>query len=378
MHRARPFFAAHLQSSLGTGAGYVAILLLAYEQLGSAWGATAVLLADLAPAMLLGPLLGGLIDRTSRLGCAIAADVLGALAFAGLAFLPHSTASLFALALLAGLSSALLRPATCALLPAIVSPDKLTRANGVFGAVREIGQLAGPALAAAILLVAEPSALLAFNAATFAVSALLLTRLRGRMDPPAETEREASADTKSLLRDRATRGLFATSAAVMLVAGATNVAELVLARDELGAGGSGFGLLVTAFGCGMLAGSLTPPRYLTSIALLAAGLLGTAAAPNLPLAMLAFAVAGIGNGLFIVTVRNLVQTTVPERAHGRAFGLLDALDSWAFGAAILAGGALAASLGGRATFAIAGTGAVLVLLASLRPREVKAWAASGN
>ena len=62
--RARWFFAAHLQSALGTGAGYVALLLLAYEQLGSAWGATAVLIADLAPAMLLGPLLGGLIDRT--------------------------------------------------------------------------------------------------------------------------------------------------------------------------------------------------------------------------------------------------------------------------------------------------------------------------
>ena len=154
----------------------------------------------------------------------------------------------------------------------------------------------------------------------------------------------------------------------MLVAGATNVAELVLARDELGAGGTGFALLVTAFGCGMLAGSLhRAPRYLTSIALLAVGLLGTAAAPNLPLAMLAFAVAGIGNGLFIVTVRDLIQTTIPERSHGRAFGVLDSIDSWAFGAAILAGGALAASLGGRITFAIAGTGALLVLLAALRP-----------
>ena len=375
MHRARPFFAAHLQSSLGTGAGYVAILLLAYEQLGNAWGATAVLLADLAPAMLLGPLLGGLIDRTSRLGCAIAADVIGALAFAGLAFLPHSTTSLVLLALVAGLSSALLRPATCALLPAIVTREELTKANGIFGAVREIGQLAGPALAAGVLLVATPSTLLAFNAATFAVSALLLTRLRGKLNPPAADTTDEQTTSTSL---RAARPLFVTSAAVMLVAGATNVAELVLARDELGAGGTGFALLVTAFGCGMLAGSLTRPRYEASIALLAVGLLGTAAAPNLPLAMLAFAVAGIGNGLFIVTVRSLIQTTIPERSHGRAFGVLDSIDSWAFGAAILAGGALAASLGGRITFAIAGTGALLVLLAALRPREVTAWAASGN
>lgn len=58
--------------------------------------------------------------------------------------------------------------------------------------------------------------------------------------------------------------------------------------------------------------------------------------------------------------------------------MLDAIDSWDFGAAVLAGGALAASLGGRTTFAIAGTGALLVLVASLRPKEVRTWVASGN
>ena len=143
--QARWFFAAHLQGALGTGAGYVALLLLAYEQLGSAWGATAVLIADLAPAMLLGPLLGGLIDRTSRLGCAIAAEVIGAAAFAGLVF-AHGTVPLIALALAAGFGSALLRPATCALLPAVVTPASLSAANGLFGAMREIGQLLGPAV----------------------------------------------------------------------------------------------------------------------------------------------------------------------------------------------------------------------------------------
>jgi MFS family permease len=377
MHRARPFFAAHLQSSLGTGAGYVAILLLAYEQLGSAWGATAVLLADLAPAMFLGPLLGGLIDRTSRRGCAIAADLIGALAFAGLAFLPHSLPSLLALALLAGLSSALLRPASCALLPAIVAPEQLMRANGIFGAMREIGQLAGPALAAAVLLVAEPSALLAFNALTFAVSALLLTRVRPHATTP--DEQEEPRGTADLLRDRTVRGLLVTSGAVMLVAGATNVAELVLAKQELHGGASGFALLVAAFGCGMLTGSLLGgrdddtlrQRYLLAIALLGAGLLATAASPVLPLAMIAFSVAGAGNGLFLVTVRVLLQKLIPDAAHGRAFGLLDAIDSWGFGAAIVGGGALAASVGGRATFAIAGALALIVLFFAYRTTKRK-------
>ena len=74
--------------------------------------------------MLLGPLLGGLIDRTGRLGCAIAAELIGALAFAGLVF-AHGAVPLLALALAAGLGSALLRPATCALLPAVVYPPHL-------------------------------------------------------------------------------------------------------------------------------------------------------------------------------------------------------------------------------------------------------------
>jgi MFS family permease len=374
--RARWFFAAHLQSALGTGAGYVALLLLAYEQIGSAWGATAVLIADLAPAMLLGPLLGGLIDRTSRLGCAIAADVIGALAFAALVF-ADGTIALIALALAAGFGTALLRPATCALLPSIVHPHRLTAANGMFGAVREIGQLIGPAVAGALLLVAAPDIVLALNAVTFAVSALFLIRLRGHVQAAQRSEETAvggPTDVLGVLRDPLVRSLILTSGGVMLVAGATNVAELVLARDQLHGGGTGFALLVSAFGCGMLAGSLLGPRddfalrrrYLAAIAALGFGLLGTAAAPILPVAMLAFALAGIGNGLFLVTVRVLMQKLIPEQAHGRAFGLLDAIDSWGFGAAIVAGGALAAGAGGRVTFAIAGTAALLVLIAAAR------------
>jgi MFS family permease len=372
--RARWFFAAHLQGALGTGAGYVALLLLAYEQLGSAWGATAVLIADLAPAMLLGPLLGGLIDRTSRLGCAIAAELIGALAFAGLVF-AHGAAALIALALAAGIGSALLRPATCALLPAVVTPRSLGAANGLFGAVREIGQLIGPALAAGLMLCAAPALVLGLNAVTFAASALLMTRLRGHVaDTVAEAGVQAPTNILDVLREPFVRSLVLTSGAVMLVAGATNVAELVLANDQLGGGRSGFALLVAAFGCGMLTGSLIGgrdddtlrQRYLLAIALLGTGLLATAASPVLPLAMIAFSVAGVGNGLFLVTVRVLMQKLIPEPAHGRAFGLLDAIDSWGFGAAIVGGGALAASLGGRATFAIAGALALLVLITAYR------------
>ena len=70
--------------------------------------------------------------------------------------------------------------------------------------------------------------------------------------------------------------------------------------------------------------------------------------------MFTFAFTGVGNGLFNMSNRTLLQRPIPERVHGRAFGLVDSLDSWGFGLAVIAGGALATAFGGRAMFAIAG------------------------
>src|SRR5262249_22021550 len=149
-----------------------------------------------------------------------------------------------ALALAAGLGSALLRPATCALLPGVVADARLGAANAVFGAVRELGQLLGPVCAAGALALVGAPAVLALNALTFAASALMLPRLRGHVRPAeADPEEEARG---GVLRLPGVRALILTSGAVMFTSGATNVAELVLAKSDLHAGGSGFGVLVSA------------------------------------------------------------------------------------------------------------------------------------
>jgi hypothetical protein len=61
--RVRGFFAAHAQSSLGNGAAYVALLVLAYDRLHSPWAITLVLLADMGAPMILGPFCGAAADR---------------------------------------------------------------------------------------------------------------------------------------------------------------------------------------------------------------------------------------------------------------------------------------------------------------------------
>src|SRR5215210_1575530 len=114
--RARVFFAVLTQSALGTGAGYVALLLLAYERYHSAWAISIILAADLVPAMLLGPLFGALADRTSRRACVVIADLLRAGAFVGIA-LVDSFGATVGFALLAGAGTGLFTPAALAALP---------------------------------------------------------------------------------------------------------------------------------------------------------------------------------------------------------------------------------------------------------------------
>lgn len=370
---ARRFLLAQAQGSLGAGAGYVALLLLAYDRIGSAWAATAVLLADLLPAMLLGPLLGALADRTSRLGCAVVADVIRAGAFAGVV-LADGVAPMIGCALVAGLGTALFRPASYALLPGLVADERLAALNGLYGAVRDAGQVLGPAVAGVLLLVAAPDLVLGLNAVTFGASALLLLGLRGQVRPvPAPAAEQVSLG--GALAAPSVRALIGASGAVTFAAATMNVGELVLAQRDLAVGPTGYALLVSAYGCGLVAGSLRAGRggderrrHLAGIAILGAGMVATALAPVLAAALVTFACTGFGNGLFVVSNRVLLQRAVPERLHGRAFGVLDAVDCWGFAGAVLAGGALATAAGGRITFALSGIALLLVFAAYAAPR----------
>jgi MFS family permease len=371
-HRAvRSFFIAQAQGAIGDGAGYVALLLLAYDRLGSAWAATAMTLADFGPAMLLGPLLGALVDRHGRLRSAIVSDLIRAVAFGGLLFV-HHPAGMLALAILAGIGTALFRPASGALLPTLTTPERLTTANALQAMLRDGGQLLGPALAAGLLLVAGPETVLGFNAATFVISALLLTRLRGRAREVAPARESQAPSVRLVLADVRTRVLLVTSGVVTLAGGTLNVAELALSQEDLQAGGTGLAFLIGAMGVGLTLGSGlgADSRDGLGLALVAAGMVGAALAPVLILAVAAFAVLGVGNGIFFVSNRVMLQRQVAEHLHGRAFGLVSSFDSWGVCAAVLLGGLLVTTLGARPTLALAGAAMLVIALVSRRALAV--------
>jgi MFS family permease len=379
--RARWFFAALAQSALGNGAGYVALLLIAYDRWHSPWAITLVLLADLLPAMLLGPVFGAAADRWSRRRCMILADVLRFGAFVGIGLVGSIELTL-ALALVAGCGTGLYAPAALASLPGLVEPRRLPAATSVYGAIADLGFTAGPAIAAAVLLFSSPESLTIANGVTFAISAVVLAGLRF-----GETPVSVEARRPSLLQD-AREGLTATagmtgirivlgmSAGALFFAGVFNVAELPFAEDVLGSTDVGYSVLATSFGLGFIVGSLSgsrggsakllKSRYQLGVLVLGAGFLSSGVAPNYAAALVAFAIAGLGNGMLLVFERQIIQAFVPDRLAGRVFGIKDALSAWAFGAAFICAGALIALIGVRELLVAAGIGTIATWLLSLQ------------
>jgi MFS family permease len=377
--RARLFFLALTQSALGTGAAYVALLLIAYDRFHSPWAISLVLLADLLPAMLLGPVFGAAADRWSRKWCAVGADVIRAGAFIGIAIV-DSFPTTIGFALIAGAGTALFTPATLAGLPSLVGKERLPAATSLYGAIADLGFTAGPGLAAALLVLVGPAEILFVNGLTFAASAVVLAPIRFGA-PVVRAGREGGRVVLSLLREagmglrvvrrmRAVRVVIAGSTAALFFGGVFNVGELPFATNELDTSDAGYSILVALFGLGFILGSLAGSsggqslllrrRFVQGAMLMGLGLLLSGLAPSLPAALVTFTLAGFGNGLLLVHERLIVQADVPDAMMGRAFGVKDALASWAFGSAYFAAGALLTLVSPRELIAAAGLGGLLV------------------
>jgi MFS family permease len=376
--RARAFLLTYAQSALGNGMAIVALLVLAYEREPSPWAITLVLLAYDLPPGFLGPLAGALVDRVSRRWCVIAADLVRAGAFAGMAVAGGIEATV-GFALLAGAATALYSPAALASLPSLVPEERLPVVTSLYGGITDVGRTAGPALAALLFPLVGADGVMMINAATFAISALVLSVIPfgeavARVtlaDASPSFMQEVREGLRETMRVPIARVVVITSTGVILFASMLNVAELPLTH-ELGGGASAFALLLTAQGVGVVIGSLSgarrgglgeyKARYVAGALAVALGMATMAVLPWLAAVGVAFAVFGVGNGLQVVHERLIFQRAIPQRLMGRAFALLDALGAWAFALAYLIGGATVSLLGTRGAIGVAAGGALAVTL----------------
>ncbi|MGZ5213257.1 MAG: MFS transporter, partial [Actinomycetota bacterium] len=192
------------------------------------------------------------------------------------------------------------------------------------------------------------------------------------------------ADTREGLahvrRHRVARAVVITLFIGVAFAGIDNVALVFLAREVLGAGAFGYGVVAAAFGVGMLAASVAlsggrsrSPRTLLigGWLLTAVGTVLTGLAPVVWLAAMAQATGGAGNGADNVASDTLIQRSVPREMLGRVFGVTSTAAFVGGGIAYAAGGPLLDATSPRFVFLVAGVGvlAVVGLAHILLPKE---------
>ncbi|MGV9772328.1 MFS transporter [Streptosporangium sp. NPDC003464] len=191
--RFRLLWSGQALSHIGDAVTPVALALAIVTATGSATDLGLVLAAQSTATVAL-MLPGGVwADRLPRQRVMLVADLVRGLAHAvmgvGLITGTVGTLHLAALAALSGAASAFFLPATTGLLPATVAPEHLPRANALMAIANRGSTLLGPGIATALALTAGPGWALVLDAATFAVSAVLLSRLRLAPVPPVPHER---------------------------------------------------------------------------------------------------------------------------------------------------------------------------------------------
>ncbi|MDO9353612.1 MAG: MFS transporter [Solirubrobacteraceae bacterium] len=377
----RPFLVTSFQSYLGNEMAYVGLLLLAYAQEPSSWAITALLIAEFLPPMLLGSAAGALADRHSRRTLVVSTDVVRAVAFVGLAVSPSIITTL-ALATVVSFAQTVFRPASRASVPSLAGHERVDDAMGALSFSYTVASTAGPLLAAVLLLAGGPATVMLVNAATFLISAAIISRLpldrRGpkdrRGDAGASEEPEVPGGARrtiALLRTMdVVPAVFVAGIGAALAFAMINVAEPLLVRDTLGGGESAFALLVAIYGAGAILGSALARTRLDLLFVAVAGSVVTvgltALSPTVPVAAALFAATGVFNGLYLTSEDRLLASLVPQAVQGRVYGFKDSLESGAFLAAYAVAGAVAALSGPRAVFLVSALTALALGLVALR------------
>lgn len=270
----RRLFVGRTTSLIGDGMSPIAI---AFAVLGLGGSATDLGIVFAAHSLLLIGLVlsaGVVGDRISPRLSMLGADLVRTVAMAVMAtILLSGSAGIWQIAVLyaiVGGATAFFNPASNVIVPQVVSASRLQEANALLELSRSLGKVIGPALAGLLLGLGSPGAAVAFDAGTFAVSAVALLGLR---PAPVEAAERTSflAELRHGWREFSVRSWLVAvvcGAAVSnaIFAPAIQVLGPTVAQESLG-GSSAWAVIATSMGLGALIGgaialSIRPRRPL--------------------------------------------------------------------------------------------------------------------
>jgi MFS family permease len=329
------YFAGRAVSAVGDSFYAVALILAVLQSTHSVTSGAMVLLAGTVPVVILTLIGGTLSDRLPRNRVMLSSDLMrSATQFVMAALLFRSNPPLWALMVTQfcyGAGDAFFDPASTGLLPQIVASEDLPAANSVLQLSSNGALVVGPAAAGITIAFAGAPLAVAFDAVSFLASAIslyFLTVPKGGLSLASDSILDQLKAGFVELRGR--QWVVVTACYLAFLAFAFNGPIFALgpaaALARLG-GPSAWSLMLSAFGIGLISGSLVALRLLRT-----KGALGWAYLGNLGVVpMLALlgtshskwlvvgssALAGLSVAAFGVTYPTLLQQTVPKEKMSR-------------------------------------------------------------
>ena len=385
----RNLWLASSTSVMGDSIVLVALALFVTDLTGSATDVGIVLASQMLPLVAF-LLIGGVwADRLPRARLMITTDLVRMTLHTLLAILIFTDQveiwHLVVIEALFGPSEAFFRPAQTGLVPRTVPEDEIQEAQALSNLTVNLAELIGPALATALVLGVGAGWAFLLDAATFAVSAWFLTRVRtADAPPPLDERRTLLAELAEGFQEVRTRAWLWVTVAVFALAVPVGYAPLFVLGPTLAEEGYGtaaiFGILTTSFGAGALTGALLGLRWRPEHPMRAAflviaawPLMLVAFAAQAPVAVLLVlgAATGAGFALFDILWNTAMAERIPPHALSRASSY-----EWMGSLILLPVGFLAAGPAAEATspeavLLVGGILAGAVLSLGLIPRETR-------
>jgi MFS family permease len=333
----RRYFAGQSISLIGTWMQMAAQSWLVLTLTHSAPTLGLIIALQTLPVLLFGPYGGVVADRVDKrrlmvilqIAMGLQALVLGLLTVGGVVHLWE----IGVLAALLGLNNAFESPARQAFMLEMVGAESLRNAVSLNSVIVNVARTIGPAVAGVLIATAGEGVCFLVNAASFAaVVASLMALDRAALAPSPPSGREPGQLRAGLRYVHANPEL-AVPLLMMAVAGCLayefQVTLPVMARQGLHVGASGFGFMTAAMGFGaVLGGLLVAMKGRTGLPMLVAAasafgvvLLLASAAPNLPIELVALALAGGASIAFMAGGNTTLQLAAAPSMRGRVMSL---------------------------------------------------------
>lgn len=391
----RWWFISQVFSSSGNITQLVALSWLVLQLTGSALDVGIVSAVGLLPVLVGGAAAGSIVDRVSHRHLLIVTQCafisLGTLLSVITAIALIDFQIILIVAFATGVVAAFDGPARQVFVLDLVGRKRLASAVSLYEVMGNLARIIGPSTGGILLALYGAAACFGFNAATYVVPLVVLLRLKLETKPASSSRSNMRGGTiqglSYSMRDPLIRACltFAFMGTVLFNQG---LLYPLLATKVLHLEPIGYGMLVAAFGLGAVPGAIfaasvgdVAPRRLIAILVAVTGVFmaATGLAPNFGTAFAATFLVGFTSIWYIASANTLVQLTAAREMRGRVMGIWTAILP---GGGVVTGvvvGALANTVGVRATFVAVAVAIVVSAaigypaLASNQPTSVQKW-----